>query len=95
MSVETLEPGLTKADKRVLAAVSPCGDDEWRFRELGEAVTVWQIAEALNTIDIQDVVLTLRGLAHLGYVCWLPSESRKRDVYWRTLKGDEAVASWK
>jgi hypothetical protein len=58
---------------------------------ISETVTLWQIAEALDTVDLDDVCLTLNGLERFGYVWSAPSESRSRRVYWRTPKGDEAV----
>jgi hypothetical protein len=91
VTVESLEPGLTKADKRVLALVSKCGAHEWDRREIGQAVSLWQIAEALNTCDLPDLRLTLSGLEHLGYVRSSHSVSRNRVVWWRSRKGDEAV----
>lgn len=94
MSTDTLEPGLTKADQRVLAAVPACGSgDEYRKRGTGETVTMWQVAEALDTIEIHDLVLTLNGLEHLGYVRKALSKSRKQRVFWRTPKGDKGVAA--
>lgn len=89
---DTLEPGLTKEDKRVLAAIPECGNDSWRRREAHEAVTIWQIAEILNTEDLADLRRTLRGLAHLEYVFSADSKARKRRVYWRTRKGDEVLS---
>jgi hypothetical protein len=84
---ETLEPGLTKADKRVLAAV-PSGDRDLRPRnEQGGTVTAWQIGEALNDLDVRDIWLTLRGLAQLGYAFDCGGSH-----WWRTRKGDEAIA---
>lgn len=91
MSDTALEPKLTKHDLRVLTAVSPCGEDEWRRREVDESVTVWQIGEALNVLDLFYLNRTLSGLEHLGYVDCAESSSRRRAVYWRTKKGDEAV----
>lgn len=86
---DTLEPGLTKGDKRVLAAITACGPDDWAKRELGMAATIWQVAETLDTQDLADLRRTLNGLEHLGYITWARSASRKRRVYWRTAKGDE------
>jgi hypothetical protein len=88
---DTLEPGLAKMDKRVLAAIPECGEIEQRLRKGGEAVTVWQVGEALDTLDLVDLRRTLNGLEHLGYVEGagvLPA----RRVYWRTRKGDEVLA---
>jgi hypothetical protein len=90
---EALEPKLTKADRRILAAIPEGGDDEYRFREIDEAVTVWQIAEAIDSIDLVDLRRTLSGLDHLGYIRSSTSKSRKREVHWRTRKGDGAVAA--
>lgn len=92
MSTDTLEPRLTKADLRVLAAIPQCGPDEWR-RGLSETVTLWQIAEALDTTELNGVRLTLHGLDHLGFVHSAVSRSRKRLVWWRTPKGDGAVSA--
>ena len=90
--MNVLEPALTEEDLRVLAAVSPCGGDEWRRRGVDEAISVWQVAEELEAMDLSDVNRTLGGLMNLGYVWCALSEIRKRTVWWRTLKGDRAVA---
>lgn len=88
---EALEPGLTRADKAVLAAVPEGGPDEWAKRELDMAATIWQVAETLDTRDLVDLDRTLKGLQHFGYVCSADSRGRKRRVYWRMRKGDELV----
>ena len=92
MRTDALEPGLTKTDLRVLAAIPQCGPGEWRPRTIDEAVTLWGAAEALDTTELADVQLMLNGLEQLGYVWSARSESRSRIVYWRTPKGDEAVS---
>lgn len=89
--VKTLEPGLTKTDKRVLAAI-PASYDGPSPIPVEHSATIWQIAEALDTDDLQDVRRTLRGLEHLGYVFNARSASRKRMVWFRLDKGDEAIA---
>jgi hypothetical protein len=92
---EALEPKLTKADKLVLVHIPECGEHEYRLRELDEARSIWQIAEWLNTIELLDLQRTLSGLEHLDYICSSQSRSRKRAVYWRTPKGDQAVSPQK
>jgi hypothetical protein len=79
-------------DKAVLAAITECGPDEWRDRKIDETVTIWQVGEALDTIDLHDVYRTMLGLEHLGYITWSRSLSRNRRVYWRTRKGDEVLS---
>jgi hypothetical protein len=77
----------------MLRVIPACGPDEFRKRGISEAVTLWQVAEALDTVDLDGVRLTLAGLQHLGYVLSAPSKSRKRMVFWRTPKGDGAVTA--
>lgn len=89
--MSALEPKPTKQDLRVLKAVPACGGDRWRRREVHETATVWQIAEALDMTDLQDLQLTLNGFFNFGYIDWAKSKSRNRRVWWRTPKGDAAV----
>lgn len=92
MSTDTLEPRLTKMDRRVLSTIPACGrGDEYRKRGISETVTLWQIAEALDTFELDSVRLTVSGLLHLGYIWSGPSMSRSRTVYWRTPKGDAVL----
>lgn len=87
-----LEPNLSREDLRVLRVVPECGPSEWVFRDTGMAASVWEIAEWLDTWDLSALRLTLNGLAHLEYVRSTESRSRKRRVWWRSAKGDTAVA---
>jgi hypothetical protein len=93
MSTEALEPKLTAFDRKVLAAIPESGGDEnkWRCRQPGEYVTVWELGEALESLDLTELLTELNGLMHLGYVLNTFSRSRGRRVYWRTRKGDEAT----
>lgn len=80
----TLEPGLTKLDRRVLDAVpSHC------------AHSIWTIGEKLQIIDVSGELLpVLRGLEHFGLIeeHW----SRRSLSRWaRTRRGDEALAGGK
>jgi hypothetical protein len=96
MTTDTLEPALTSYDRRVLTAVPASGDDrEWvtRVRQVDETATVWEIGQALNMLDLSEVTTILWSLQYLGYVRSAPSKSRKREVWWRTFKGDEALAA--
>ena len=93
MSTDTLEPTLTKTDLRVLAAIPACGPDEWGKRGLDEAVTLWQLGEALLVNELLGLAQVLSGLERLDYVYSAVSRSRKRRVYWRTPKGDRAVSA--
>lgn len=80
-AIDTLEPGLTAQDKRILRAV-PNGAES-------PACGVEQIAKAANkgrsqwtgAIEKREVADTLRGLEHLGYVVYA------KGVYWQTSKG--------
>lgn len=83
----TLEPKLTRHDVAVLRAVPPFYDDG----PSDVAVSAWQIAEALNTTNMDDVLMTLGGFEQLDYVRGVVSRRRKRYVYLRTKKGDEAA----
>jgi hypothetical protein len=91
VSPEALEPKLTAYDLKVLGAIPECGKPEWRKREARECVTVWDLGEALETLDLDGLLTELAGLAHLGYARDTFSRSIGRRVYWRTPKGDEAV----
>lgn len=86
-----LEPTLDKVSLSVLRALPACGEDEWRPLGLDEAVTVWQVGEVVDSINLPDVLLTLNGLVHLDYARTTDSRSRGRPVWWRTRKGDEAA----
>jgi hypothetical protein len=92
MSV-ALEPVLDRESLRVLRAIPECGENQFRSRTIFEAVTLWQVAETIDSTDLRDVQLTLNGLVHLGYTDHTVSKIRKRQVYWRTRKGDDAVAN--
>lgn len=77
-----LEPGLTAQDLRVLRAV-PSGAGS-------PAASAIVIAESLDGAlraapTIEEIVDTLRGLEHLGYV------SYRLGLYWRTSKGARAL----
>lgn len=87
-----LEPKLTAYDLRVLRVV-PEGGEDWLLlkRKVEDAATVWEIAERLDTLDLHDLLVSLRGFKHLDYVFAATSKSRRRTVYWRTAKGDAAV----
>lgn len=91
---DALEPTLNANDRRVLALLPSERDEPMtveRIRAEREvALTVWQIGEALDTLDLSFLRVQLRGLQHLGYVH--ESTRAKHDVYWRTPKGDEAIA---
>jgi predicted MarR family transcription regulator len=90
---DALEPKLNANDRRVLALLPSERDEPMtveRIRaEREEALTVWQVGEALDTLDLSFLRVQLRGLQHLGYVH--ESKHGKHDVYWRTPKGDEAI----
>jgi hypothetical protein len=85
---ETLEPGLTKQDRRVLGVV-PSG--------AGEAASSTQaIFEAVNRKIMggrgmlkREVADTLRGLEHLGYINYA------KGLYWLARKGAEELAKSK
>lgn len=85
-----LEPSLTVYDRRVLMAV-PGGDTDTWLRDGTIGRTTWQIAEALDTLDVADLSRTLHGLEHLGYVTRKKSRKRGREVWWRTQRGDAAL----
>jgi len=90
-----LEPELDKESLKVLRAVPEYGEgrgNPWRRRDVSEAASLWQIAETVDSTDLNDVRLTLNGLMHLEYVTRAESQSRKRQVWWRLPKGDEAAA---
>jgi hypothetical protein len=84
---DVLEPLPNAHDKRVLATVPPSEDLRlpWAQRY---TLTAWQIAELLDTFDVEDLQQTLSGLAHLGYVNGFGRPQR----WQRTTKGDEALA---
>lgn len=86
-----LEPALMKADLKVLRAVPASYGDELHERGVTLQATGWQIAEVLDTLDLPGVLMTLNGLEALGYVRCAPSLSRGRNVWWRTVKGDQAL----
>lgn len=76
-----LEPGLTAQDLRVLRAV-PSGAGS-------PAASALVISESLagpRAPLIEEIVDTLRGLEHLGYV------TCAKGMYWRTAKGAQALA---
>jgi hypothetical protein len=87
----SLEPSLTVYDRRVLVAVPEGGDLEKRLREGGPARTLWQIAEALNTVEVAGLAQVLRGLERFGYVASSSRHRGGRTVWWRTQRGDEAL----
>lgn len=89
--MSALEPKLTVYDRRVLLAVPEGGDVEKRLREGGPSRTAWQIAEALETFDVDDVASMLRSLEHFRYVASTFSRGRGRTVWWRTQRGDEVL----
>lgn len=93
----TLEPGLSKFDREVLALVPACRGREYPLsRTPFDTATLWQIAEGLDSTDLTGpagVLAELNGLEQLGYVRSAASASRRRTVYWRTPKGDDAIAS--
>lgn len=88
-----LEPGLTREDKRVLAAMHASTHDHMRqTADIAEHVVLRE-----RKTSAEDVARTLSGLEHLGYVEWrlVPSptdETTWVDVWRRTRKGDEAIA---
>jgi hypothetical protein len=88
--VSALEPQLTRYDLKVLRLVPEHGPEPVFPRT--EHVTVWQLAEALDTDDVQELRRILGSLEQLGYVWKGDSRSKRRPVYWRTPKGDEAAA---
>lgn len=88
--MSALEPKLTPHDLKVLRLVPEHGPQYVWPRK--DHITVWQIAEAIDTDDVKEVRRVLGGLEHLGYVWKGESRSKRRQVYWRTRKGDEAVA---
>jgi hypothetical protein len=88
--IEPLEPSLTVYDREVLAQVPRGGDWEARLREGGPERSLWQVAEALDTIELVGLAQVLLGLERFGYVTSL---RRSRTVWWRTERGDEAVGS--
>lgn len=66
---DTLEPALTRFDRRVLAALDPEPDLRLRGndRPRQQLRDAWDIARSLGTDDVGDVRRVLRGLSHLGY----------------------------
>jgi hypothetical protein len=82
--VSALEPSLTAYDRRVLLAVPEGGDVERRLREDGPSRTVWQVAEALNTVEVAGLAQVLRGLERFGYVTSSKRHRGGRTVWWRT-----------
>ena len=93
MTDTALEPKLDPISLEVLRAIPACGTGaEFRRRAVDEAWTLWQIGEEIRSSDLADVLLTLNGLVHLNYACQTRSVSRQRTVYWRTVRGDEAVS---
>ena len=96
MSDETLEPKLTKHDRRVLASVPSMWAPDGR-RAPNDSRSIWSIAEELGILDITgDLLLTLNGFEWLGYVeSWASHRGsvEVRSAFWaRTRKGDEEVA---
>jgi hypothetical protein len=89
--MEALTPSLTEYDKRVLAAVPACGEKEWFGREGTELSSVWEMAEAMDDLDVKGLWVELLALEHVGYVTQARSKSRGRVVWWRTRRGDEAL----
>lgn len=81
-----LEPVLTRHDLQVLAKISRSQSAST------EAVTLWQVGEALEVTDLHELQLTFNGLHDLGYTARATSRRRLRTVWWRTAKGDAAVA---
>jgi hypothetical protein len=79
-AVSALEPKLTVYDRRVLMAV--LDGDGIRPR------TIWEIAEALNTVELTGLGHVLRGLEHFGYVVCVRNAKRARMVWRRTQRGD-------
>ena len=82
--MSALTPTLTAGDRRVLWALPVAS-----FRDAGtrtDLLTVWQVAEFLDTRDVNDVLLTLNGLQHVGLAASAMSRSRKRRVWWRTAE---------
>lgn len=87
-SDQVLEPKLDRESLRVLRAIPASGgEDMAAYRK--SMPSIWQIAEALDTTDLNDLKLTLNGLAHLGYV----SNARGYRIWWRTQKGDDALGN--
>lgn len=91
MTDDVLIPPLTASDRRVLACLPRAGFADVRART--DLMTVWQVAEELDTRDVDDVRLTLRALEHQFYAASARSKSRKRRVWWRTAQGDEALGT--
>jgi hypothetical protein len=89
-AVSALEPTLTALDRQVLAALPEAGESVIP-REVDRSVTVWQVGERLDIIELFGTVQILLGLAQLGYAETSISKSRNRSVWWRTPKGDAAV----
>jgi hypothetical protein len=94
VSEQALEPTLTKHDLRVLSALPPCVEEELTPErakaEREAALTPWQLGEVLGELDVASLRLQLRGLNQLDYV-WC-SERDRREIFWRTRKGNRAVA---
>jgi hypothetical protein len=86
-ALEVLEPTLTRHDLGVLAVLP---SSEPAHPEM-EAVTLWQVGEALRVMDLREMELTLTGLLDLGYAVRASSRRRRRTVWWRTGKGDAAL----
>ena len=86
-----LEPSLTVYDRKVLGQVPRGGDREMRLRQGGHERTLWQVAEALDTIELAELGQILLGLERFGYVTSLRRGSRW--VWWRTERGDGEVGS--
>jgi hypothetical protein len=88
--VRGLGPSLTVYDRRVLMAVPPSTEAiEHGGTNVGR--TVWQIAEALETVEVAGLAQILRGLERFGYVASRKGRKRGRVVWWRTARGDEAL----
>lgn len=84
-AASALEPGLTATDRRVLAAV-PTGATEPACGITGIiAKALRPDARTPARMTREEVIATVRGLEHLGYVAYA------KGVYWRTAKGAAAL----
>lgn len=81
--MSALEPSLTVYDRRVLMAV--LDGDGIRPR------TIWEIAEALNTVELTGLGQVLHGLERFGYVVCVRNAKRARMVWQRTQRGDDVL----
>lgn len=91
MSDVALAPRLTTSDRRVLDALPSADFNDVVGKNRQDLLTVWQVAEQLDTMNLQDVLFTLRALEHLRLAASLPSRSRKRLVWWRLPAGDKTL----